>query len=139
MGIFNLKEPKKTEKPIVMVADLDRLESHSVGFRLHGKTHIIRPVKVKEFYATIAKLASFAELQKSEKLTDDELNTRYLELIQMLCDTVTLKDIQDCSRPQIAGLFQLIVDSITGKAHAVGEALELPEKKSPQNPLNPSA
>jgi hypothetical protein len=134
MGIFNLREPKKTDKPTIVVADFDRLESHSVGFVLHGKTHIIRPVKVREFYAAISKLAAFGELQKKEKLTDDEVNQKYLEIIQTLCDTITLKDIQECTAPQIGGLFQLIVDSILGKSQAQGVPMEAAEKKSLVNP-----
>jgi response regulator RpfG family c-di-GMP phosphodiesterase len=134
MGIFNFREPKKTDKPTIVVADFDRLESHSVGFVLHGKTHIIRPVKVREFYAAISKLAAFAELQKKEKLTDDEVNQKYLEIIQTLCDTITLKDIQECTAPQIGGLFQLIVDSILGKSQAQGVPMEAAEKKSLVNP-----
>ena len=134
MGLFNIREPKKSEKPIVMVADLDRLESHSVGFRLHGKVHVIKPVKVKEFYSAISKLSAFGVLQKKEKLTDDELNAKYLEIITALCDTITLKDVEDCTRPQIAGLFQLIVDSIMGKSQAQAEPMEAAEKKSLANP-----
>ena len=117
-----------------MVADLDRLESHSVGFRLHGQTHIIKPVKVKEFYKTIERLAAFVQLQQRENLTDAELNAGYLEIIQSLCDTITLKDIEECSPPQIAGLFQIIVDTISGKAHAKGQPLESEEKKRPPSP-----
>jgi hypothetical protein len=132
---FKLKEPKKeTQKPIVMVADLDRLESHSVGFTLHGKVHIIKPVKVKEFYATIERLASFVSFQQREKLTDAELNAGYLEIMRPLCDTITLKDIEDCSPPQISGLFQIIVDTISGKTHAKAQPLKSEEKKSPVNP-----
>jgi hypothetical protein len=134
MGIFNFREPKKTDKPTIVVADFDRLESHSVGFVLHGKTHIIRPVKVREFYAAISKLSTFGELQKKEKLTDDEVNQKYLEIIQTLCDTITLKDIQECTAPQIGGLFQLIVDSILGKSQAQGVPMEEAEKKSLVNP-----
>jgi hypothetical protein len=121
-----------------VVADLDRLESHSVGFVLHGKTHIIRPIRVKEFYAVLGKLSAFMDLSKKEKLTDDELNQGYLEIIKSLCDSVTLKDIEKCTRPQIAGMFQIIVNCILGKAQ-VGERHpldgdETQEKKSLVNP-----
>jgi hypothetical protein len=134
MGIFNFREPRKPEKPIVVVADFDKLESHSVGFVLHGKTHIIRPVKVKEFYAAISKLATFGELQKKEKLSEDEVSEKYLEIIQTLCDTITLKDIKECTDPQIGALFQLIVNSILGKSQAQGIPMEAAEKKSLVNP-----
>ena len=131
MGIFKIREPKKSEKPIVVVADFDKLESHSVGFVLHGKTHIIRPVKVKEFYSAIQKLAMFEGLKTQDNLTDEDLNAKYLEVINTLCDTITLKDVQECSKVQIFGVFQLITDSILGKSQAKAEPMESAEKKKP--------
>ena len=45
----------------------------------------------------------------------------YYNLFKSVCDTITHKDIESMSAAQIAALFKLTIDAISGEAQATSE------------------
>lgn len=119
MSLFNLRTGKVLDGPeAVVVSDLDAMIANPVAFRLHGKVHQMRPVTVKEFFAYANALVGLERLKSDEKLSDEQIVDLYCQLIQAVCDTVSKDDVKAMTHAQATALLQLVVDHITGKAHA---------------------
>jgi hypothetical protein len=118
MGLFSLKTGKAVDGPEVsVISDLDAMVADRVAFRLHGKVHYIRPISVKEFFAYTNALVAIQSLEKAETIEANHVVELYHGLIKSVCESVTKKDVQDMTQPQVAALIQLVSDCITGKAH----------------------
>jgi hypothetical protein len=105
----------KKELPQV-VTDLDALISKPVGFRFHGRIHIIPPLEVAEFLKATSAIAAIDELRTMEKLTEEDLVDRYSRCFAIVCPTVTKDLVQKMSLQQIAALYNLVLEAIMGKA-----------------------
>lgn len=118
-GFLNKKlkptRQRYTEAATQSVADLDALLVEPVSFKLHGKMHTINPLSVEQFMLLSSALVEIVDLQKKEGLTSDELIERYYGLVTSVCDTVTKDDIREMSQQQVSALFNLIIETITGK------------------------
>lgn len=119
-----------------VVTDLDAIISESVSFRFNGKIHQIRPISLESFLKF-----SNAETKLMAGLKDEailkspkELATRYFEMISSVCDSITLEDIQGMEQAQVAALFQLVLDVVTGQVD-MGEG----KKKRKKLPIYESA
>jgi hypothetical protein len=117
MGIFSLKS--KTEMTAAIVSDLDALVAEPIAFKLHGKIFTINPISTLEL---LKFTNAFAKIQaintKSEPITVAELVDAYLEVISSVCPEIERRDIEAMTQAQISALFQLVMDSVVGKAHA---------------------
>lgn len=134
MALFNLRTGKPLDGPeAVIVSDLDAMIASPIAFRLHGRVHYLKPVTVKEFFAYANALVSLDKLKTDDKLTDEQLLEMYCRLIQSVCDTVTVEDVKSLTHGQATALIQLIVEHISGKAHADSE-----QKKKTTPPKIPS-
>ena len=125
------KAPSWTEGTSV-VADLDALIEDDVHFKLHGKVHVIKPISSQEFLVFTNNLAKLYEMQEKEKITARELIERYFALVNSICKTVTIEDIENMNQNQIGAMFQLILDSVGGKAQAKAKDILEMEKKTPK-------
>lgn len=110
----------KRELPEV-VTDLDALLSKPVGFKFHGRIHIIAPLEVAEFLRATSAIASIEELRKAENPTEDELVDRYSNVFAVVCPTITKAMVRTMSLQQIAALFSLVLETIMGKAQVEQE------------------
>jgi hypothetical protein len=110
MSFFGL--PTKKEMPVV--SDLDAMIADPVPFRFGGKVHKIKPISVMEFYKYTNALSELMKLKERNDVTATEMLDGYFSLFNSVCDTITHKDIESMSAAQIAALFKLTVDSITG-------------------------
>jgi hypothetical protein len=113
-----------------VIADLDAIVLEPVQFKLHGKLHEIAPVTTESFLRYTNALGKLMELKDKNQITPDELVEGYFGLISSVCGTVTKQDIDDMTQGQVAALFQLVMDSVTGKAQAEVHKQELGEKKN---------
>lgn len=96
--------------------DFDKMQSAPIKFRLGGKTHTLKPVKVGEFYQlanSIARLQAFAQSDlKSDK---EQSITRLHDILASVCDTITVNDLK-ATEPHVLGLlYQLLMEHATGK------------------------
>ncbi len=110
--------PSRTQsKPSEVIADLDALIADPVSFKMHGKTHTIKPVTTKEFMQFTNAYALFWEMKDKETVTPDELIDRYFDLISPICDSVKREDIANLTQAQVGALFNLVIEVVTAKAH----------------------
>lgn len=100
-----------------VVTDLDAIVSESVSFRFNGKLHQIHPISLESFLRFSNAQTNLMAGLKDEAIlkTPKELATRYFEMISSVCDSITLDDIQDMEQVQIAALYQLVLDIVTGQ------------------------
>lgn len=131
MALFNLKTGKPVEMPEAqVVSDLDAMIAHPIAFRLHGKIHQIKPISVKEFYAFTNAIASITTLESDNKITTAQVIDLYTRIICSVCDSITRKDVELMTQAQCGALLNLIVEAVTGKAHAESQAPSDEKKKS---------
>jgi hypothetical protein len=129
MNIFNLRTGRKKEE-INVVSDLDAMIADPVPFRYLGRVHKIKPISVLEFYKYTNALANLMALKDRKDATSEDMLDAYFNLFKSVCDTITHKDIESMSTAQIAALFKLTVDSITGAAQATNEVANTEKKNS---------
>jgi hypothetical protein len=100
----------------VPVTDLDAIVAEPVYFKYHGKIHRVEPVTFEDFLKfTNAQSELFSSNRNNEKMTPEQLVARYYSVISSLCKTVSLEDIRSMEQVQIAALYQLIMDMVTGQ------------------------
>jgi len=98
------------------VTDLDKIETVTVSFKLHGKVHLIKPLTSSQFFNMVNNFASIADLSKnSQSITGDDLVVMYFKLFNGVCPTLKMEDIEKCTQNQIAALMNLILGKIMGK------------------------
>lgn len=130
MGLFNLRTGKVLDGPeAAIVSDLDAMVANPIAFRLHGKVHYLKPVTVKEFFAYANALAGLERLKSDEKLSDEQIVELYSQLIQSVCETVKADDVKLMTHAQATALLQLVIDHITGRAHAPAPKQDEQKKK----------
>lgn len=98
------------------IADLDAIVAEAVPFKFQGRLHFIKPITLREFLKFTQANADFhARLTSDSKLTADELASEYEKVIQSVCDSITKKHILSMEQAQVAALYQLIIDAVTGQ------------------------
>ncbi len=110
------------------VADLDSIVADPVPFRFKGKIHILKPFSLEEYLKFVnAKGALERSMMGSEKITPQELAKQYHAVIAAVCDTITVEHILSMEQVQVAALYQLVIDMVTGQVET-GEG----KKKRPR-------
>lgn len=110
--------PARQKHTADLVADLDAMVSEAIAFKLHGKQHIVKPISLEEFLKyTNAYSQIWNSTDEKKKLTNEQFIEMYHQLFSSVCDTITVDDIKKMSQAQVGALFQLISDTVTGKAH----------------------
>lgn len=132
MGIFSLKG--KQEITATIVSDLDALVAEPIAFKLHGRIFTINPISTLELLKFTNAFTKIQAIQgKADSITVSELVDAYLGVISSVCPEIERSDIENMTQPQIAALFQLVMDSVVGKAHAQ-PGIEEDSKKKPLSP-----
>lgn len=125
--------PTRTQAtPPGPIADLDAIVAEAVPFKFQGKVHFIKPITLREFLRFTQANAVFLERLKSETaMTADQLASEYEAVIQSVCDTITKRHILEMEQAQVAALYQLIIDTVTGQVSTPEES----KKKRMRLPL----
>lgn len=135
MGLFSLKPARTqyTAEDVKVVADLDALIAQPVGFKLNGKTHVIKPVTTEQFFNLITKLEQLDTLKRKIAATSDidenEFVKAYHEVFSVACDTMTKDDLYQMTHAQRAALLQIILQAVGGTAQ-----VDQAQKKNPLSP-----
>lgn len=117
MSLFAFKKPVETTAQVV--SDLDALVAEPIAFRFQGKLHEIKPISTLELLRFTNAFAQLQQLnQKSDTISVDELIDAYTSVISSVCPTITREHVKDMTQAQVSALFQLVMDSVVGKAHA---------------------
>lgn len=126
MSLFRITPKKPIE--VEIVSDLDRLISKPIGFKLHGKNHAIKPMSTEHFLVVSNELGKIDAMMKKARVTDiaqDEIVEKYFKMFSSCVDTLEKDDLNKMTYPQIAALFQLILDCVNGKAQVESEKKNL--------------
>ena len=115
------KKPKISHSKIV--ADLDAIKSEPVGFVLHGKEFTIQPLDVVGFMSMLDEYMTLMDLKKMENVTPEALVERYFNCFSKVIPEITKKDINAMTHQQCAALYELVMDTITGKVFAEKKSL----------------
>lgn len=143
----------KATQNIGPVADLDAIISEPVPFRFKGRIHYLKPMQLDEFLkfsnaqsTLIAALNATAEDDKEKRLSGKRLAGMYHAIVASVCDTITLDDILSMEQAQVAALYQLVIDLVTGQVDPTGEGKKKRQKlnlyesalplSSPNAPVN---
>lgn len=117
------------------VTDLDAIVAEAVPFRFNGKIHEIKPIDLEGFLKfTNAQINLRKKADDGELLDAAILAKNYHLVISAVCDTVTLNDVKSMSQAQVAALYQLVLDAITGQVESVEDDGTV-KKKRMKNPI----
>ena len=106
----------KAKNESAPVADLDAIVADPVFFRYKGKIHELKPMSLEHFLKfSNAQAELMAGVKEDVKLTAQDLADRYLKVINSVCDTITRDDILEMEQVQVAALYQLVIDLVTGQ------------------------
>ncbi len=99
------------------VADLDAIIAEPVPFRFKGKIHTLKVIDLEHFlrYTNAQSNLMKAASDQGNPMTAKELAQKYFEVINPLCETISIIDIMSMEQVQIAALYQLITDLVTGQ------------------------
>lgn len=125
---------KHTDIVVEVVSDLDRLISKPVGFRLLGRVHAIKPMSTEQFLVVsneLGKIDSLIRRARESGVSSDYAVDRYFKLFSACIDTITKEDLNKMTYPQIAALFQLILNCVNGKAQVEEEKKNLVQSQTP--------
>jgi hypothetical protein len=116
MKIWPSRSKAKAAREQDVVTDLDAIIAEPVKFRFNGKIHTLNPIHLDEFLKFTNAQNSLSNALKAEGgLTADLLAESYFSVISSVCDDLTLNDIKSMSQAQIAALYQLVIDLVTGQ------------------------
>lgn len=98
------------------IVDLDSISREPVSFRFDGVVHTIKPVSVEEFlHFTNSNSQFLTRIRDEKKLTAEELIESYAQVIGSVCPSVTADHIARMEQAQVAALYQLVIDTVTGQ------------------------
>ncbi len=119
--------------PMKIVADLDAIKAEPVGFYLHDKLFTIDPMDVITFMSMLDEYMNLMDLQKLKSVTADELVEKYFNCFSKAIPKLKKDDVRNMSQQQCAALYELVMDTITGKVFTekkkLYQAVKSPEKK----------
>jgi hypothetical protein len=128
---MSLFSRSKEQEAGIVVRDFDKLVAQPVSFKLHGKVHTLNPVTVQEFWAFTEAMIKIQNLSTKPDVSVADLTEAYLSIFKSACPTITLKDVENMTQPQVAALLQFVVDTIKGASQV--EDYD-PQKKNHQSP-----
>lgn len=137
--------PTRSKHLAEPVTDLDAIIAESVTFRYKGKIHELKPMRLDEFLKFTNAQAELMNNIKdeNERLTPRQLAGRYHKVISSVCDTLSIDDILGMEQVQVAALYQLVIDLVTGQVRDIdGEKKsrkKIPLYESVQPSLSQSA
>lgn len=131
MGLFSIKPVR--QQHVEVVQDLDQLIAEPIAFKLFGKTHLIEPLKTKEYLAVYDAWMNWDLILKRAKsdqpVTTGELNDGYFNIFSSVCKTITFPMVEEMTLHQKAALFALVLKTFMGETHTLPE---ITEKKNAQ-------
>lgn len=98
-----------------LIADFDAMIVEPVEIRLLGFRHVIKPLSFEQFIRYTSALGELYELRKKPEITQKEMVQKYFNLVTTVIPTITEEDINKMTPNQMAGLIQVVLDTIAGK------------------------
>ena len=98
------------------MVDLDALVTKPIPFRFGGEIHFVKPLDTAAYFTIVNEVAHLDTLRGTNSGRD--LVEGYIRLFAAACDTITPEMVWGMSQPQCIALLNLIMDAVTGRAHA---------------------
>lgn len=98
-----------------VLCDLDLIDTQSVSFNFHGKTHTLKPITTRVFFEFIQQVQTFAQ-GKFEQI--DEENEAFYKTVHVVCDSIKLDDVKEMTVVQKSVLLNGIRSKIMGSQDA---------------------
>lgn len=98
-----------------IVTDLDALLSEPVPFKFNGKIHTLKPMGLDEFLKYTNAQFEFRSGYENDKSIKEDFAKRFHAVLSSVCETITLDDVMHMTQPQIAALYQLVIDMVCGQ------------------------
>jgi hypothetical protein len=111
-----------------LISDLDELITKKVAFKYLGKLFHIKALSLEQFFAVTGTLAKLDNLKTRKIKSEEQLMEVYQELFDAAIDEKLAA--KDMSYQQIAALFNLILESVMGKAQVTAEKKKQLTKKA---------
>ncbi len=105
----------KPKAPTIEVADLDALVLEPVTIKLHGKSHILNPIDTITYLKFTNEIHKF--YREENNYTPAEFVTKMHGIVSPLIPSITPQDIEKCSQTQVGALFNVCLNSVSGKLH----------------------
>jgi hypothetical protein len=129
MSVFRIRPARNKAEEAMVVSNLDRLISNPVGVILHGKKRIIKQMTTNHFLVVSRELHELDMLRRrsesNEVLDEKEVAQKHCDLFKSCVEPFDSYDMDKMTYPQIAALFQVILDCVGGKAQVVEEKKNL--------------
>jgi hypothetical protein len=107
--------PARTNKVEGPVADLDAIVSDPVPFKFDGEIHVLKPFSVQDYLRYVNAKIQLETKITGGSITPDQLVESYHAVISAVCSTITIAHIRKMQQVQVAALYQLVIDMVTGQ------------------------
>lgn len=118
MGFFDVFKKKGVgpQTDAKLLADIDAILNQPVSFKLRGKIYVIRPLTVEQFLECSKVIEQLAALDKKTDLTPEYVIGLYDLLLKSVGVKISKKELELLTSQQLVGIFNLVAETITGKA-----------------------
>lgn len=132
--MFAKNKNRSQISPSKIVADLDAIKAEPVLFVLHGKEFLIVPMDVVTFMSMLDEYMNLMDLKKLDSVTPEQLVENYFKCFSKVIPDLTKKDISDMTQQQCAALYELVMDTITGRVFTEKKSLYHKMEERTQTP-----
>lgn len=117
---FKRKKAQARIKDAEIIADFDALVTQPVYFSVLGTKHEIAPLDFETFLKAMNACAALDLLRVRTDVKDSELLKAYKNVFEVMCPSV-LEDFHKLQHSQIAGIMNLVIEMVMGKAQVEAE------------------
>jgi hypothetical protein len=112
-------KPTRDQSKKKIIADFDAMVAESVWFTLNGKDWEIAPMDMMAYLKFVNGYQEYCNWEVSEKeITAELVIDKTLTLVKTAVPKMTKKDFGSLNSQQIGALIQIIMETVTGRAHA---------------------
>jgi len=111
------------------VVDLDKILVDDQTVKLHGKSHIVKPMTAAQLFKFADSWRSLGLLENADYSSSFTIQ-KIFETVNVVIPTITLEDIEQSNPVQMSALIAFIVTMMTGEKKYTHEAGETPQKKT---------
>lgn len=106
----------RAEQPDGPISDLDEILARPVPFRFKGKIHKLEPITTEDFLLfSSAQTELMKAMSNTYPISAKELAQKIHRVFSSVCKTITVEDVESMQQAQVAALYQLVLDMITGQ------------------------
>ncbi len=107
----------RAKQPEGPIADLDEIIARPVPFRFAGKIHQLDPITTEDFLLFSNAQAELmrAMQDKETPISAKDLAIKIHRVFGSVCKSLTLADVESMQQAQVAALYQLVLDMVTGQ------------------------